>query len=177
MFDSMVMRILVYLALLAQIIFFVVVSLLFFERPRFYISDFISKNISWLSFAIAMTATLGSLFFSEIKGFNPCKLCWYQRIFMYPQVFLMGMAMLKKEKTIYRYSLLLLLVGALVALYHNFIIYFPSKAVICSASGALDSCVTKFVLGLGYVTIPLMSLTAFALLSLFHVIFIWRNNS
>ena len=47
-----------------------------------------------LSFIIALTATVGSLFFSEIAKFTPCILCWWQRIFMYPQVILIGLGIL-----------------------------------------------------------------------------------
>ena len=41
----------------------------------------------WLAFLVALTATVGSLYFSEVARFTPCVLCWYQRIAMYPLVF------------------------------------------------------------------------------------------
>ena len=48
----------------------------------------VNPNHILLSFIISLTATLGSLFFSEIMQFIPCSMCWYQRIFMYPLVFI-----------------------------------------------------------------------------------------
>ncbi|MEM7737254.1 MAG: disulfide bond formation protein B, partial [Deinococcota bacterium] len=36
--------------------------------------------MAWL---IALVATAGSLYFSEVRNFIPCTFCWYQRILMY----------------------------------------------------------------------------------------------
>ncbi|MEK7067519.1 MAG: disulfide bond formation protein B, partial [Patescibacteria group bacterium] len=76
----------------------------------------INRAIDWFSqqgikfaFIIALLATLGSLFYSEVAGFEPCKLCWYQRIFMYPQVLLWGIAWWKKDKHIADYAVSLAL--------------------------------------------------------------------
>ena len=38
----------------------------------------------WIAFLVAATATAGSLYFSEVADFVPCRLCWFQRIAMYP---------------------------------------------------------------------------------------------
>jgi disulfide bond formation protein DsbB len=107
---------------------------------------------------IALLATLGSLFFSEITGFEPCKLCWFQRIFMYPQVVLLGLAWFKKDRKIVDYSLALAMIGAATSIYHNYIYYAAQKAAFC---GSASSCAAPYVLEFGYITIPIMALTGF----------------
>ncbi|WP_082321816.1 disulfide bond formation protein B [Variovorax paradoxus] len=37
-----------------------------------------------MAFLVAFASTLGSLFFSEVMKLEPCVLCWYQRIAMFP---------------------------------------------------------------------------------------------
>lgn len=70
------------------------------------------------AWGISLIATLGSLYFSEILKFIPCDLCWFQRIFMYPQVVLLGLAAIRKEYGIARYSLALSIIGGAISLYH-----------------------------------------------------------
>ena len=63
--------------------------------------DFIKENALLFAFIIALIATSGSLFYSEIAKYTPCKLCWFQRIFMYPQVILLGVALMRKARNIF----------------------------------------------------------------------------
>lgn len=151
------------LTMLAQIAIALIVIRGIF--PNKAISKTISKfindhNAILATFFISLISTSGSLFYSEIAKFQPCELCWFQRIFMYPQVILLGIAIVKKESKIIDYSLGLASVGALFSLYQNFLIYTATKSATCGISAV--SCTTKIVLGLGYVTIPLMALTAFS---------------
>ncbi len=67
----------------------------------------------WLAFAVALTATAGSLYFSEVAGFPPCALCWYQRIAMYPQVIILGVAAARGDAGVIRYAGPLAAIGAL----------------------------------------------------------------
>ena len=117
-----------------------------------------------LAFLVALVATCGSLFYSQVAVFVPCELCWMQRIFMYPQVILLGLSLIKKEEHIIDYSLALATVGIAISLYHNMLIYGATSETSCSLSGI--SCAVKFVIGFDYITIPLMSLTAFAVIIL-----------
>lgn len=63
-----------------------------------------NKHFEWRNYTlyfawiVSMIATLGSLFFSEILGFIPCELCWYQRIMMYPLCIILGIATFYNEK-------------------------------------------------------------------------------
>jgi disulfide bond formation protein DsbB len=132
---------------------------------RFRRSDFLkffSDNALLLSFIVALGATLGSFFFSWYVGFPPCEFCWYQRMFLFPQVFLFAFALEKKDSTILDYSLVLSIVGSLIALYHIYGQTFNTSALPCPAEGV--SCAVKEFVEFGYVTIPVMSLTTFAIL-------------
>lgn len=113
-----------------------------------------------LALIIAMTATLGSLFYSEVAGYLPCELCWYQRIAMYPLVILIFMSIWRRERATLDYSLALAIVGLAFSGYHNYI-YFKSFSLgACSLDGV--SCLAQYMTEFGYITIPVMSLTAFS---------------
>ncbi|MBN1779235.1 MAG: disulfide bond formation protein B [Candidatus Buchananbacteria bacterium] len=125
----------------------------------------VGQNYFWGAFLVATLATGGSLFYSEIAGYDPCKLCWFQRIFMYPQSLLLLVAWIKKDNQIIKYSLSLSLVGGLIAFYHYLLqLGLISSGLSCSTVGYSVSCSQRFVLQFGYVTIVSMSLTAFCLL-------------
>jgi disulfide bond formation protein DsbB len=120
------------------------------------------------SFVVALIATAGSLFYSEIAGFEPCKLCWFQRIFMYPQVILFGIALWKKNETLAVYnSIALSIIGGLIAGYHYLVQIGAAPALPCSAVGYSASCAQRFVMTFGYITIPMMAFTAFMLIIVF----------
>jgi disulfide bond formation protein DsbB len=117
----------------------------------------------WLVFLVASVATGGSLFFSEIAGFVPCELCWFQRICMYPLSIVTLLAALANERRIARYLLPLPLVGAGVSVYHLLVengVVEQAKTCLISAPGG---CATKWIEEFGYVTIPVLALTGFAL--------------
>ena len=141
-----------------------IVYFLFFFKKNDFISSLLNKKWLKLAFAVALIATAGSLFYSEAAGFNPCRLCWFQRIFMYPQVILLGIALAKKDSKIIDYILPLSAVGLIISIYHNYIFYNAISSAVCAIG---ESCVTQYVLEFGYVTIPMMSLTAFALIIAF----------
>lgn len=156
-----------YLVLAAQILI-VLFALIFIgsrvsPKNKFITSvfKFISENSLSFAFFIALIAVSGSLFFSEIAHFVPCKLCWYQRIFMYPQVILLGIATLKNDFGIKRYILPLSIIGLVIAVYH-YVLQMSPIPLPCSDEVA--SCALKQISYFGYITIPLMSATAFALI-------------
>src|SRR3989344_891860 len=156
------------LTVLSQIfILCVAVFLLFFKKKHIFIIKFLAKYGLLFSFIVALTATLGSLFYSEIAGYIPCTLCWYQRIFMYPQIIILGLALIKKDQKIFNYSLALSAIGLIIALYHYLMQLGVVSGLSCSLVGYSVSCVKQFVMQFGYITIPLMSLTAFSLIVIF----------
>ena len=131
------------------------------------IVHFFADNALIFSFFIALFATGGSLFFSEIAHFNPCKLCWYQRIFMYPQVIILGIAAFKNDLLVKKYVLPLSIIGFVIGIYHYLLQMSP---IPLPCSDEVANCALKQVAFYGYITIPLMSATAFALIILFFLI-------
>jgi disulfide bond formation protein DsbB len=117
----------------------------------------------WLAFLVAAVATGGSLFFSEVAHFVPCELCWYQRICMYPLSITTLLMALADDHRAARYLLPLPLVGAGVSTYHLLVengVVKQTQACLLSAPGG---CATKWINEFGFVTIPTLALTAFAL--------------
>ena len=124
-----------------------------------------SKHLTLLAWIVAASSTLGSLFFSEVMKLPPCVLCWYQRIAIYPLVLILGVAWLKDDTRVKLYALPLVVAGLLVAIYHNLLYY---KILPESISPCVQgiSCTTRQIEWLGFITIPLLSLASFALLTL-----------
>lgn len=113
-----------------------------------------------LNFLIALAATLGSLYFSEVVKFPPCTLCWYQRISIYPLVVIFGVAIWTNDRSYRKYATPLLLIGLILAIYHN-LLYFgliPQPIVPCTGE---VSCSAKQLELFAFITIPLMSLFSF----------------
>src|SRR3989338_8039857 len=109
-----------FLTLLSHVVFVLVLVLVAFSgEVRLTVYNFIDKNILNLLFLFSLAALVGSLAYSNIIGFPPCELCWIQRIFMYPQVLLSGVALWRKDKNIVTYLLSLSVLGGIVALYHS----------------------------------------------------------
>lgn len=120
----------------------------------------------WLAFGVALVALFGSLFFSEFASFVPCRLCWFQRIFMYPLVpLLLALAIRKDLRGSLFYALPLTVLGSFVSIYHLYIEAHPeAETAGCKVGGG--SCAVKWINEFGYVTIPTLALTAFVLISL-----------
>lgn len=116
--------------------------------------------VAWVISAVSM---LGSLFFSNVMMLPPCTLCWFQRIFMYPLVVLLLVPLIKFDRAVVKFVLPLVLCGWVIALYHNLLYY---KILPESASPCVQgiSCTTVQLNWLGFITIPLLSLTAFSLI-------------
>jgi disulfide bond formation protein DsbB len=121
----------------------------------------------WLAFVVAAIATGGSLFFSEIAHFVPCELCWYQRICMYPLSIVTLLAAVFDDPRTARYLLPLPVVGAGVSVYHLLVenrVVGESNTCSISAPGG---CGAKWINEFGYMTIPTLAVTAFALVFAF----------
>lgn len=127
-------------------------------------SSFIEEYGGWLAFVIALIATLGSLYYSEIAGFIPCRLCWYQRILMYPLTVVTLIGAWKRDDFLPDYVLPLSIIGMLVSGYH----YLMEKGVVAaSATCSVDvPCNITYVNYFGFITIALMAFTAFTLITL-----------
>ena len=166
---SNVNQILSIATIIGQGIIVVLILNLIIYKGSGMLSEIISAYGLLFAFVVVATATLGSLFYSEIAGFEPCKLCWFQRIFMYPQLILLGMAFWKKDKNIGNYGIVLSGLGAIIAVYHYLLQIGLVPSIACSAIGYSVSCSQRFIMNFGYITIPMMSLTAFLMIFFFLI--------
>lgn len=138
------------------------------ERSPF---EFLRGTTLWLASGVAIAATLGSLYLSESVGLIPCKLCWYQRIAMYPLAVILPIAAFRKDGGIRIYAGTLATIGAAIAGYHRFIQSYPQfDTGSCSAIG--PSCSSPLVMEFGFVTIPYMALSGFLLI----LALLWANR-
>jgi disulfide bond formation protein DsbB len=131
--------------------------------PWRFVRETLSGSELWLAFGVAAVATAGSLFFSEVAHFVPCKLCWFQRIGMYPLVVLAVPAFLHDRRAA-RYLLPLPAFGFAVAVWHMLVergVISETQSCQISAPGG---CSVKWIEKFGYVTIPTLAATAFALI-------------
>ncbi|HKS26529.1 MAG TPA: disulfide oxidoreductase [Pyrinomonadaceae bacterium] len=112
------------------------------------------------AWVIALVATAGSLFFSEVMELPPCVLCWYQRIAMYPLIVILAVGIITRDQKVSRYALPLCLTGLIISIYHNLLYYgvIPESIIPCTAG---VSCTSRQIEWLGFITIPLMALVAF----------------
>ena len=148
---------------IAQIAILFGVYLLITKKPP-RVLTFIQNKAILLSFLIVLASTLGSFYYSNIAGFQPCVLCWWQRVFLISQLPLLAVALKKKDSLVLRYTLLLSGIGVAVATYHSYIQYGGAEIIPCGTDINSVSCAVRYVFAFNYITIPLMSLTTFALL-------------
>jgi disulfide bond formation protein DsbB len=122
-----------------------------------------------LAFLTSVSGLLLSLFYSNVAGFPPCDLCWYQRIALYPQMVILAIALWKKETAARMYCIALSIFGAIVAIYNSYLQFGGNPLIPCDPN---NPCSQRFVFEFGYITIPTMSLTAF----LFIIIVLWMGK-
>ncbi|MDK8193078.1 disulfide oxidoreductase [Paenibacillus sp. UMB7766-LJ446] len=115
---------------------------------------------------VALVATFGSLYFSEVRGFVPCELCWFQRILMYPLCISLGIASYFNEKSIKKYVLPLTILGMLVSAFHYMKQKLPNFESVAPCKQGIP-CSTTHVDWLGFITIPFMAFVAFGLITIF----------
>ena len=137
--------------------------------------NILEENFMLVTFFVSTTSMLGSLYYSEIEKLDPCSLCWYQRIFMYPLVFISAVAYLRKDYKAYFYVLPLSLIGILIAAYHYYIEQTSSDSIIgnCSASVPCNEVVLSY---LGFITIPFMSFMAFLTINIVTLGYVFLKN-
>ena len=117
----------------------------------------------FLASLVAVGATLGSLYFSEVRGFLPCDWCWYQRIAMYPLAVILPMATFRRDRRIIPYALVLTAAGAGISIYHYQLQAFPSQGSSCSLNA---SCTYRWIEVFGFASIPMLALGSFVLIGI-----------
>ena len=129
----------------------------FFRKDNNAFLRYIKKNALNLYLVLLVLAVIGSLYYSEIALFTPCKLCWIQRIFIFPQILLILVAKCKKDlTTIWSYLAWMTGFALAFSLLHNYIYYFGKE--LSGTCDAAASCKAYYVYEYGFVTIPFMAL-------------------
>ena len=127
---------------------------------------FLFQRGPWLVFGVAAIATLGSLYYSEIAHFTPCEMCWFQRIFMYPQTVVLLVAAIRRDASVWRYAVPLSAIGLLFSTYHYQLELFPDQPSMCSTT---IPCSVRFVEVYGFVSIAFMAGAGFIAILALHL--------
>ena len=122
----------------------------------------LAANAVAMAWVVAMLATAGSLYFSEVAHYDPCRLCWYQRIAMYPLVIILGVAAFRHDNGIRVYGRALSAIGAVIAAYHVALEWIP--ALDTGACGVGPACTVVWFRALGFISLPFLALSAFLLI-------------
>jgi disulfide bond formation protein DsbB len=137
------------------------VALFVFRTEHSTWLTYVKENALNLYLTLLIVAVVGSLFYSEVAGFTPCKLCWIQRIFIFPQILLILVSKFKKtnpelRSDIWHYLPWMTGMGLFFSLVHNYVYYFGKEtSITCDAAA---SCKAYYVYEYGFVTIPFMAL-------------------
>ncbi len=127
-----------------------------------------------LAYGPALAALLGSLYYSEIAGFVPCTLCWYQRILMYPLCIIILVGILSDDEYIPRYVLPFSLTGMAFSAYHVLLQHGVIGSTTACSTGV--PCNIRYINYLGFITIPTLALTAFTLISASLLLHLWGKR-
>jgi len=159
--------------IIGQVFVLAIIALWLYVRffPNGSVRDGAFDTLNWIGkrglaigFSVALVSVIVSLIYSDIIGYVPCKLCWIQRIFLYPQVIILGLALWKKTKDADLYCIALSVIGVVIAGYHFYGQSIDTSVLpACTASGG-TSCAVRYFIEFGYVTIPMMAFTAFLLI-------------
>lgn len=121
------------------------------------VKHFVRKHGILLGALVGFGAVLSSLFYSEIAGYTPCVLCWWQRIFIYPLAVMFMYALPGRHESIYTYARPLAWLGLLFSIYQNYLTWGGSSLGVCDKEGL---CTRLYVNEWGFMTIPLMAFAA-----------------
>ena len=137
------------------------------------INKIIQRYGLYLIWAIVLLSVVGSLYYSEVRNLPPCVLCWYQRIVMYPLLAILTVGIMRRDSNLSYYVLPLSIIGTGLALYHTLFQEGLIKQGFTSCLAGV-SCAVKLDIGLGFLSIPFLSLIAFTTITV--VAFVLRKN-
>ena len=124
----------------------------------------------WIAWLVALVATVGSLIYSEVIHFNPCRLCWFQRIAMYPLSVILLIGAIRKEAVAKIYAIPLALIGLGISIYHYLVQMFPSLEG--NACDPFNPCSSRWVEMFGFVSIPFMAGAGFTLIAVLLIFYV-----
>lgn len=132
-------------------------------------TSMIDSSLRHIALLAAWIATTGSLFMSQVLGWLPCVLCWYQRILMYPLAIILAVGILRRDQKLHLYVLPLSIAGIFTSLYHYLLIkttWFPPPPCMDGVP-----CTTDYLNWLGFINVPFLALTAFIIITFSMIAF------
>lgn len=148
----------------------IVVSIIFRKSISSFVPKFVGKYAAKLALLVSLGAIFGSLFYSQIVGFEPCVLCWWQRVFIFPMPVILLVALRNRFESVFSYLVPLALLALVVSGYHSYVELGGGSLLPCTAEGG--ACSRVYVNEFGYITIPTMSMTV----SLFVLVLAWARK-
>lgn len=123
----------------------------------------------------AIIAVCGSLFFSEVMGYIPCEICWFQRILMYPLVVIYGVSAIKRDINIVLPGLVLSGIGMLTSTFHYLMQKLPALQPV-GGTCDLVPCNLQYVNYFGFITIPFLAGIAFIVIFTLHIVILKQEK-
>lgn len=153
----------------AAVVLAVVIVRVWSTRQTNPISALVSRFAMPATFFFALGTSAVTLLYSEVFGFIPCGLCWFERIALYPQVVIAAIAFYMKDRVFAPvYLIALSLIGAVIALYHHYLQMGGPEMVACPATTV--SCAQRILFEFNYITYPLMAFSLFVVIALMFVL-------
>lgn len=111
-----------------------------------------SLYFAWI---LALGGFLVSVYFGEVLHQEPCRLCWYQRIAIFPLALFLGIAAYRHERRLALYCLPLALFGLAAAFYQAMSKLVPSlhSPFLCGATQCNITGVSPYFSFLGFALI------------------------
>ena len=126
---------------------------LYFSKKTF--SKLITDQFLNFAISVAIFSSIGSIVYSEVVGFIPCRFCWYQRYLMYPIAIALIISLIKRPFFRIGY---ISIIGVFVSAYHIYLQNGGGGGGTC----AIDvPCDLKYVDIFGFISIPVMAGTGF----------------
>jgi disulfide bond formation protein DsbB len=135
--------------------------------------NLLGEKAIWLAWLVALAATVGSLIYSEVIHYEPCRLCWFQRIAMYPMAVVLLVGAIRREYQVKYYALPLSVAGLGVSIYHYLMQVFPSLE---GGSCGVVSCSARLVEIFGFISIPFMAGAGFMVITVLLSSYVNKNS-
>jgi disulfide bond formation protein DsbB/mono/diheme cytochrome c family protein len=139
------------------------------------INSWINRSALYVALIVAWVATLGSLYFSEVLGYIPCQLCWYQRILMYPMAGLLALGLLRSDRNLPHLVIPFTVFGGAISTYH----YLLQKTNLFAGNATCQvgvPCSSNWINWFGFVTIPFLAGLAFFLITIFCLVAVFADE-
>lgn len=137
----------------------IVIAIDFFTERR--LKQLVQDWGLWAMFVLVLFTVSATLLYSEVIGIVPCGFCWFERIFLYPQLFILGVALYTKDKLAAKYTFALSVIGFLIALYHHYVQMGGSQFIACPTTGPGADCAKQIMLEFGFITFPMLAVIGF----------------